>query len=105
MWIYEIVDPAVNSLASYERTLRYDHDEEDDDDDGGDDDVESSRSYESAHREMYRPDKILYLDGVHQSTLRGDAAYHEALVHPSMLAHPNPRRVAIIGGGEGEFFF
>ena len=36
-----------------------------------------------------------------QSTLYGEAAYHEALVHPSMIAHPNPRRVAIIGGGEG----
>jgi spermidine synthase len=37
------------------------------------------------------------LDLVVQSTLRGDAAYHEALVHPALMAHPNPRRVAIIG--------
>lgn len=28
-------------------------------------------------------------------------AYHESLVHPAMFAHPNPRLVAIIGGGEG----
>lgn len=40
-------------------------------------------------------------DGVLQSSLYGDAPYHEALVHPVMIAHPNPRRVAIIGGGEG----
>lgn len=33
--------------------------------------------------------------------MRGEAAYHEALVHPAMIAHPNPERVAIIGGGEG----
>ena len=26
---------------------------------------------------------------------------HEALVHPSMLSHTNPKRVLIIGGGEG----
>ena len=58
-------------------------------------------SYESLHREMYQPDKILYLDGVLQSTYYGDAAYHEALVHPPMITHPNPKRVAIIGGGEG----
>ena len=58
-------------------------------------------SYESLHPEMYRPDKILYLDGVLQSTYYGDAAYHEALVHPPMITHPNPKRVAIIGGGEG----
>ncbi len=27
--------------------------------------------------------------------------YHEPLVHPVMLVHPNPKRVVIIGGGEG----
>jgi predicted O-methyltransferase YrrM len=27
--------------------------------------------------------------------------YHEALVHPAMFAHPGPKRVAILGGGEG----
>ena len=26
---------------------------------------------------------------------------HEALVQPGMFAHPNPKRVAITGGGEG----
>ncbi len=31
----------------------------------------------------------------------GDAPYHEALVHPAMIVHSHPRRVAIIGGGEG----
>jgi spermidine synthase len=46
-------------------------------------------------------DKILFLDGVIQSTLHGDAPYHESIVHPAMLSHPGPRRVAIIGGGEG----
>ena len=58
-------------------------------------------SYESLHPEMYKPDKLLYLDGVLQSTYYGDAAYHEALVHPTMISHLNPKRVAIIGGGEG----
>jgi spermidine synthase len=36
-----------------------------------------------------------------QSRRTGDAAYHEALVHPALFAHPDPKRVAIIGGGEG----
>lgn len=37
-----------------------------------------------------------------QSSYLGDAAYHEALVHPAMLAHSaGPKRAAIIGGGEG----
>ncbi|EEC45064.1 predicted protein, partial [Phaeodactylum tricornutum CCAP 1055/1] len=41
------------------------------------------------------------LDNVVQSRRFGDAAYHEALVHPSLFLHPNPKRVAILGGGEG----
>ena len=47
------------------------------------------------------PDKILSLNGAIQSSLRGDAPHHESIVHPAMLVHPDPRRVAIIGGGEG----
>ena len=46
-------------------------------------------------------DRALYLDGVLQSSLYGDSIYHEALVHPGMIVHANPKRVAIIGGGEG----
>jgi|UPI0005819BA1 spermidine synthase len=58
-------------------------------------------SYESLHPEFYRPNRIVYLDNVVQSRRFGDAAYHEALVHPSLFLHPNPKRVAILGGGEG----
>jgi len=49
---------------------------------------------------LFAPDRVLYLDGIMQSASHGNAAYHEALVQPSMFAHPNPKRVAIIGGGE-----
>jgi spermidine synthase len=58
-------------------------------------------SYQSLHPELFEPDRIVFLDGVLQSRRSGDAAYHETLVHPSMFAHANPKRVAIIGGGEG----
>ena len=58
-------------------------------------------SYEHHPDTTFKLDKALYLDGVQQSSLYGEAAYHEALVHPGMFAHPNPKRVAIIGGGEG----
>jgi spermidine synthase len=50
---------------------------------------------------LLRPDRIILLDGWLQSTLHDEAAYHEALVHPAMLSHTNPKRVAIVGGGEG----
>ncbi len=45
--------------------------------------------------------RSLVLDGKTQSTERDEHIYHEALVHPSMLMHPQPRTVFIGGGGEG----
>ncbi|MBI5166586.1 MAG: polyamine aminopropyltransferase [candidate division NC10 bacterium] len=45
--------------------------------------------------------KSLVLDGKIQSSLADEFIYHEALVHPAMLAHPQPEHVFIVGGGEG----
>ncbi len=45
--------------------------------------------------------RCLVLDGKMQSSLTDEFIYHEALVHPALLTHPNPRRVFIVGGGEG----
>jgi spermidine synthase len=66
--------------------------------------------------------RTLILDGTIQSCEDDEYLYHEvagepardasgvidrliaavqALVHPAMLAHPNPRNVLILGGGEG----
>ena len=45
--------------------------------------------------------KLLVLDGTVQLVEIGEESYHEPLVHPVMLAHPDPRRVLIIGGGDG----
>jgi spermidine synthase len=41
------------------------------------------------------------IDGDIQSCQNDEALYHEALVHPAMLAHPEPKTVLIMGGGEG----
>jgi len=41
------------------------------------------------------------LDGKIQSSEKDEFIYHEALVHPVMLTHPNPGKVFIAGGGEG----
>jgi len=43
----------------------------------------------------------LFLDGAPQSAIADEFVYHEALVHPALLAHPEPRQVLIAGGGEG----
>jgi len=45
--------------------------------------------------------KCLVLDGRIQSSQGDEFIYHEALVHPGLLAHPDPRRAMVIGGGEG----
>ena len=43
----------------------------------------------------------LYLNGNLQFAERDEYRYHEALVHPAMAAHGAPRRVAVLGGGDG----
>jgi hypothetical protein len=63
--------------------------------------INEIRDYMITHsKQFFQPDRLLYLDGVIQSTRQGLAAYHEALVQPAMFAHPNPKRIAIVGGGE-----
>src|SRR4051812_11990007 len=43
----------------------------------------------------------LFLNGNLQFAERDEYRYHEALVHPVMAAHGGPRKVAILGGGDG----
>lgn len=45
--------------------------------------------------------RCLILDNKIQSSELDEFIYHEALVHPPMLAHPRPQKVFIAGGGEG----
>jgi spermidine synthase len=45
--------------------------------------------------------KILILDGVVQLTEKDEFFYHEMLVHVIMHSHPEPKRVVVIGGGDG----
>jgi spermidine synthase len=43
----------------------------------------------------------LYLNGNLQFAERDEYRYHEALVHPAMSAFGAPRKVAVLGGGDG----
>lgn len=45
--------------------------------------------------------RVLLLDGRIMVTERDEVFYHEMLVHPALLRHPAPRKVAIVGGGDG----
>ena len=43
----------------------------------------------------------LFLNGNLQFSQRDEYRYHEALVHPAMAAHGAPKKVAVLGGGDG----
>jgi len=45
--------------------------------------------------------KMLILDDVVQLTERDEFFYHEMLTHVIMHAHPSPKKVIVIGGGDG----
>ncbi|HJT37222.1 MAG TPA: polyamine aminopropyltransferase [Actinomycetota bacterium] len=45
--------------------------------------------------------RLLALDGLTQTTERDEFIYHEMLVHVPLISLPEPRRVLIIGGGDG----
>jgi len=44
---------------------------------------------------------VLVLDGVIQLTERDEMAYQEMIAHLPLFAHPDPKSVLIIGGGDG----
>lgn len=45
--------------------------------------------------------RVLALDGIVQFSTSDEHIYHDMLVHPAMFLHPNPKRVLIVGGGDG----
>jgi spermidine synthase len=44
---------------------------------------------------------VLVLDGVIQATERDEFSYQEMIAHIPLFAHPNPKKVLCIGGGDG----
>jgi spermidine synthase len=45
--------------------------------------------------------KMLVLDGIIQFTESDEFAYQEMMTHPALFSHPDPKRVLVIGGGDG----
>lgn len=45
--------------------------------------------------------RCLILDGKIQSSEYDEHIYHESLIHPAMIMHPEPQEVVVLGGGEG----
>lgn len=62
---------------------------------------EKSPYQEIAVYETVEFGRLLALDDVIQTTERDEFTYHEAMAHPALCTHPRPRRVLVVGGGDG----
>lgn len=45
--------------------------------------------------------RMLLLDSIVQTTEKDEFVYHEMITHVALNAHPNPRRILVVGGGDG----
>jgi spermidine synthase len=85
IWLHDKVSPDLVQIHSIKKVLY-----------SGRTDFQSVDIVDSAGFGM-----CLVLDGKIQCSECDEFIYHEALVHPAMLSHPDPETVFIAGGGEG----
>ena len=45
--------------------------------------------------------RMLVLDGIVQTTINDEYVYHEMITHIPLNTHPNPKKVLVVGGGDG----
>ncbi|MCQ9616807.1 polyamine aminopropyltransferase [Paenalcaligenes niemegkensis] len=63
-----------------------------------------SRQTKYQHLELLESPDLgltMRLDGCLMTAEKEEFFYHEAIVHPAAISHPNPRNALIIGGGDG----
>jgi len=85
LWVTEMQTPALGITCKVRRTL-----------------VEEQTDYQHmAIVETEQFGRMLLLDGMVQTTEVDEFVYHEMIVHVALNTHPNPKRVAVIGGGDG----
>lgn len=51
--------------------------------------------------DSYQFGRMLVLDGVFQTSIKEEFVYHEMIAHVPLYIHPNPKKVLVIGGGDG----
>ncbi|MFZ5352458.1 MAG: polyamine aminopropyltransferase [Bacillota bacterium] len=51
--------------------------------------------------DTYEFGRMLILDGIVQTTVRDEYVYHEMMAHVPLYTHSNPKKVLVIGGGDG----
>ncbi len=45
--------------------------------------------------------RVLLIDGLVMFSELDEFFYHEMIVHPAMVSHPDPEKILVIGGGDG----
>lgn len=51
--------------------------------------------------DTYEFGRMLVLDGVFQTSIFDEFIYHEMITHVPLFTYPDPKRVLVIGGGDG----
>ncbi len=51
--------------------------------------------------DTYAYGKCLTIDNMVMTTEKDEFHYHEMITHPALLTHPKPKKVLVIGGGDG----
>jgi len=51
--------------------------------------------------DTYEFGRMLVLDNMVQLTKRDEFIYHEMIVHPALFSHSGPKKILIVGGGDG----
>lgn len=51
--------------------------------------------------DTYAFGRMLVLDGIVQTTIQDEYVYHEMISHIPLFTHPNPKKVLVVGGGDG----
>lgn len=63
--------------------------------------TEKTKFQELALIETEQFGKMLVLDGTVQTTIEDEFVYHEMISHVPLFTHKNPKKVLVIGGGDG----
>lgn len=51
--------------------------------------------------DTYALGRMLVLDGIVQTSIKDEYVYHEMIAHIPLFTHPNPKKVLVVGGGDG----
>lgn len=62
---------------------------------------EKSQYQEIAVLDTYQFGRLLALDSVIQTNIHDEFIYHEMIAHVPLFTHINPKRVLVVGGGDG----